>query len=210
MEDTVKPLSSKVRQGEDCRADPEYRRTATDIRPDPVSNPSSSFSDIMIQKPLAGFSGAEHVWREPTIGGKCGEAWLPIKIVYKGSEFGKILILTQNVNKLPNPVRKGVCLNDRDGPFYPDLGNQFVDEIIDLKNGKTLIATDDQGLYGQGYPELLLISRLPQKVWSSGGGVFVIPVSVLLPELEKAGNAPDDRHRALLSIIGRAGLSRKQ
>ena len=69
----------------------------------------------------------------------------------------------------------------------------------DLGNGQTLIrASGVKKVVGD---VLLLVNGLPHAVWSSNRNVFVIPMPLLKPELDKADDDWGRRYKALLEVI---------
>lgn len=73
-------------------------------------------------------------------------------------------------------------------------------ESVDVGYGKTL-------LYSYGYddstvPVMLLVSKLPDRVWSSAGAVFLIPKQLLPPAFIRSGWNLTDQYNAFLQIMG--------
>jgi len=79
---------------------------------------------------------------------------------------------------------------------YGDVGTL---QALDIGDGRTILYTRTV----ENRPILLLVTDLPETMWSSGRDVFLVPRSALLPELKKAGGNVLARYQALLKAIGR-------
>jgi hypothetical protein len=73
---------------------------------------------------------------------------------------------------------------------------------VDIGDGRTLMYS--YGVDDLTVPVLLIVSKLPDAVWSSAGAVFLIPKRLLLPEGMKFDDDPNKPYEAILRIVGQS------